>query len=188
MPRCIAIECSDNVTFAVATNWQAQKQQNLGENILLPRMLSGMLFRILGVVLVCGFAVACSTPGRSYTDSNMLETLEVEILPNTSKMFVYRLRLPDEKMPTGVRIERAGVSRSDDMRGIAIGGSTQQRLVENTGYVVAQMGYCREGFLTIDSSVSQYNLWLKGECKEGASTADKEKFGTKQTLPVRLNP
>lgn len=145
--------------------------------------------RFLGAVLVsvCGLLAACSAPGRSYTDSKLQETLEIEILPNTSKMFVYRLQLPEDKMPNGVRIERGGFQRSDDERGgIAIGSSTPKRLLENAGYVVERMGYCREGFLEIDSSVSQYNLWMKGECKEGATEDDKKKFGTKQTLPVTL--
>jgi hypothetical protein len=145
--------------------------------------------RFLGAVLVgvCGLLIACSTPGRSYTDSKLQETLEIEILPNTSKMFVYRLQLPEDKMPNGVRIERGGFQRIDDERGgIAIGSSTPKRLLENAGYVVERMGYCREGFLEIDSSVSQYNLWMKGECKEGATEDDKKKFGTKQTLPVTL--
>ncbi len=142
---------------------------------------------VLGLVLVsiCGLLVACSSPGRSYTDSKMQETLEVEILPNTSKMFVYRLRLPDDQMPNNVRIERGGFQRGEDVRGgVNVSGSTPQRLIENAGYVVQNMGYCREGFLEIDSSVSQYNLWVKGECKEGATEEDKKKFGAKQTLPV----
>jgi hypothetical protein len=147
-----------------------------------------LLVRIFGAVLVCSLAVACSTPGRSYTSSNMQETLAVEILPNASKMFIYRLQLPDDKIPSGVRIARAGMQHSDVQRGIAVGGATQQRLAENAAYVVQRMGYCREGFLTIDSSASQYNLWLKGECKDGASDADRRAFGTKQILPVRFNP
>jgi len=145
--------------------------------------------KVLSAVLVslCGLLVACSTPGRSYTDSKMVETLEIEILPNTSKMFVYRLRLPEDHMPNGVRIERGGFQSADNERGgISVGGSTPKRLLENAGYVVEHMGYCREGFLEIDSSVSQYNLWMKGECKEGATEDDRKKFGTKQTIPVKL--
>jgi hypothetical protein len=146
-----------------------------------------LLGRLLGALLVsvCGLLVACSTPGRSYTDSKLQETLEVEIMPNTSKMFVYRLRMPENQMPNNVRIERGGFQGGDNDRGgVSISSSTPERLKENAGYVVEHMGYCREGFLEIDSSVSQYNLWLKGECKDGATDDDKKKFGVKQTLPV----
>ncbi|MET0355730.1 MAG: hypothetical protein ABW044_03075 [Cellvibrio sp.] len=142
---------------------------------------------VAGLVLTSGLLVACSSPGRSYTDSKLQETLEVEILPNTSKMFVYRLRLPDDQQPNSVRIERGGFQRGEDNRGgIAISGSTPKRLLENAAYVVENMGYCRDGFLEIDSSVSQFNLWVKGECKEGATEEDLKKFGTKQILPVVL--
>jgi hypothetical protein len=145
-----------------------------------------MLFiRLFSVVLICGLTVACTTAGRSYTGSNMQETLEIEILPDTSKMFVYRLQLPENN---NVRIERSGFQRSDSVRGIALGSATQKRLVENAAYVVKHMGYCRDGFLEIDSSASQYNLWLKGECKDGATADDRNKFGTKQILPVTLKP
>lgn len=137
------------------------------------------------LVGVNGFLTACSTPGRSFTDSKLRETLEIEILPNTSKMFVYRLQLPDDQQPNAIRIERGGFQRAEDSRGgIAVGGSTRKRLLENAGYVVEHMGYCREGFLEIDSSASQFNLWVKGECKEGATDDDRKKFGTKQILPV----
>ena len=145
--------------------------------------------KVLSAILVslCGLLAACSTPGRSYTDSKLVETLEIEIMPNTSKMFVYRLRLPEEQMPNGVRVERGGSSHGDDERGgISVGSFTPKRLLENAGYVVEHMGYCREGFLEIDSSVSQYNLWMKGECKDGATEDDKKKFGSKQILPVHL--
>lgn len=142
---------------------------------------------VAGLVLASGLLAACSSPGRSYTDSKLQETLEVEILPNTSKMFVYRLRLPDDQQPNSVRIERGGFQRGEDNRGgIAVSGATPKRLLENAAYVVENMGYCRDGFLEIDSSASQFNLWVKGECKEGATEEDIKKFGTKQTLPVVL--
>jgi hypothetical protein len=146
----------------------------------LPKAAAWILLAAAGALLL-----ACSSPGRNYTGSSLEETLEVEILPNTSKMFVYRLRLPEDRMPEDVRVERGGPSGSDG-RGINIGRGTTERLHENATFVVQQMGYCREGFLEIDSSASRFNLWLKGECKEGATEEDRKKFGQKQTLPVKL--
>lgn len=146
---------------------------------------------ILSAVLVsfCGLLAACSTPGRSYTDSKLVETLEIEIMPNTSKMFVYRLRMPEDRMNNGVHIDRGGFHGGGDGErgGVSINSSTPKRLTENAGYVVEHMGYCREGFLELDSSASPSNLWLKGECKEGATEDDKKKFGVKQTLPVQFS-
>jgi len=141
-----------------------------------------MLLAVTSTVLF-----ACSSPGRNYTDSSLEETLEIEILPNTSKMFVYRLRLPEDRLPSDVRVERgSGHPDGPGGRGINIDRGTTGRLHENAAYVVEQMGYCREGFLEIDSSASRFNLWVKGECKEGATDADRQKFGQKQTLKVKL--
>jgi len=149
-------------------------------------MLSAKFWSLV-LVSFSGLLIACSTPGRSYTDSSMAETLEIEIMPNTSKMFVYRLRQPDREAGEGLRIERGGFMGSEGRGGgVSIGSSTPKKLEENAGYVVERMGYCKEGFLVIDSSVSRFNLWLKGECKEGATEEDKKRFGAKQTLPVNL--
>ncbi|RYY04786.1 MAG: hypothetical protein EOO53_00230 [Gammaproteobacteria bacterium] len=147
------------------------------------------VFASVIIISISGLLAACGTTGRSYTDGKLAETLEIEILPNTSKMFVYRLKAPDDQMPN-VRIERGGFGGGGDgggRGGVALSGSTPKRLLENAGYVVEHMGYCREGFLEIDSSASQFNLWVKGECKEGATEDDVKKFGSKQIIPVRLD-
>ena len=150
--------------------------------------------RFSGAVLLvtCGLLIAaCTSTGRSYVESSMQETLDVEILPNTSKMFVYRLRWPQDEQGNNVHIARnssfgGGGEGGGGRGGVDINRSSEQRLRENAGYVVQNMGYCREGFLVIDSSMSRFHLWLKGECKEGATAEDRKKFGEKQTLPVKL--
>jgi hypothetical protein len=150
--------------------------------------MSPVKFLSIVLLVVCGALAACSTPGRSYTESTMQETLEIEILPNTSKMFVYRLRWPEDEMPNLVRIERDSGPRQEYQRGgVNLGRNTQLRLSENAAYVVKRMGYCQNGFLEIDSSSSRYHLWLKGECKDGATDADRKQFGEKQILPVKFN-
>lgn len=142
--------------------------------------------KLLGFMVLSSLLFACVSSGRSFTESTMQETLDIEILPNTSKMFVYRLRWPENEIPSLVYVERGGGGRPDP-GGVLVGRSTQERLRSNAAYVVKRMGYCREGFLEIDSSSSRYHLWLKGECKEGASVEDRQKFGEKQTLPVKFN-
>lgn len=143
--------------------------------------------RLLLVVLLAMLVLAaCSSSGRSYTSSNMVETLETEILPNTSKMFVYRLRWPEDQIPSHIRIAKTSRSvRPYDQSGVEINRNSYNRLQENTAYVVAHLGYCREGFLELDSSLSRYHLWLKGECKEAASAADQTKFGARKTIPIK---
>ena len=136
-------------------------------------------------LLALGFVSACSSAGRSYTATGMNETLETEILPNASKMFVYRLRWPEGAVPSHIRIvEGRNTIQPYERSGVEVNRNTYLRLQQNATYVVAQMGYCREGYLELDSNVSRYHLWLKGECRESATAEDKERFGETQTLPV----
>lgn len=138
------------------------------------------MWRILAVLGVVCCLTAC-TSGRSYTDRGLQETLEIQILPNTSKMFVYRLRMPEDQIPSQVRIAK---SSRDNVRqtGIDLSSGSYRSLLTNVDYVVKKTGYCRDGFLEIDKSLSRYHIWMKGECKEGASVEDKQTFGTEKTL------
>lgn len=136
----------------------------------------------------------CSAPGRSYTDSPQIqETLEVEVTANSSKMFVYRLRMPEREGRDGVQIERAGRggpggnSMGMPGGGIPISSSTGARVRENAAFVVKQMGYCREGYMEIDYRFSPGDSWVKGECKEDATAEDKAKYPAKVSLPVKFS-
>lgn len=140
--------------------------------------------RILMLAVVI-LLVGCGTSGRSYVETEMAETLEVEILPNTSKMFTYRLRWPEEHIPSHISVARSGSSNPGQefaRGGVNVGRGTYDRLLENTAYVVEHAGYCREGFFELDRSISRYHLWVRGECKDSATTADQQAFGLKQTL------
>ena len=150
--------------------------------------MSPLTFLNIVLLVFCGGVTACSSTGRSFSESTLQETLEIEILPNASKMFVYRLRWPEDKIPSLVRIERtAGPRKEYDRGGVDVSRSTQLRLSKNAAYVVKRIGYCKDGFLEIDSSASRYHLWLKGECKDGATDGDRMQFGEKQILPVTFN-
>nr|WP_324258581.1 hypothetical protein [Cellvibrio fontiphilus] len=140
---------------------------------------------IVMLLVICASLLAgCSSNGRSYVESAMTETLEVEVLPNQSKMFTYRLRWPEEQIPNHIRVSRDGRDTRRDFYegGVNVGRNTHERLLQNTGYVVEKAGYCRDGFFELDRSISRYHLWVRGECKESATEADKAAFGGKQTL------
>lgn len=134
---------------------------------------------LLLIVLVSGL-ISCSS-GRRYTDVGLKETLEVKILPNTSKMFVYRLRMPEDQIPNHVQIAQSSRDRVRET-GVDLGSNSYRSLLRNVEYVVKRTGYCREGFLEIDKSLSRYHIWMKGECKEGATAEDSQKFGAEKTL------
>jgi hypothetical protein len=111
----------------------------------------------------------------------MKETLEIQILPNTSKMFVYRLRMPEDQIPSHIRIAKTSTDRVQQT-GVDLGRYSHRSLLMNADYVVKKLGYCREGFFEIDKSLSRYHIWMKGECKEGATPEDQQKFGVEKIM------
>jgi hypothetical protein len=125
--------------------------------------------------------VSCSNDARRYTDKGMTETLEIEILPNTSKMFVYRIKMPDDQIPRQIRIAQSSREQVTQT-GIEVSPRTYQHLFMNSDFIVKKLGYCREGFLEIDRRMSRYHLWMKGECKESATEEDRQKFGREKTF------
>lgn len=136
----------------------------------------------LGVLVLLG----CTSTGRSYTKTRMHETLEIDILPNTSKMFVYRLRWPQDAIPNHIRIERGyTMNQVRDPGGIELNRNSYKRLQENAAYIVEKMGYCREGYIELDRSLSRYHIWLKGECKESASADDRARFDGTEVLEIK---
>lgn len=140
-----------------------------------------MLWRILGIACLVGLVTACASNGRSYTDRGLQETLEIQILPNGSKMFVYRLRMPEDQIPSHIRIAQSG-RESVPQTGIDLGSRSYRSLLYNVDYVVKKTGYCREGFLEIDKSLSRYHIWMKGECKEGSTSDDLQNFGSEKII------
>lgn len=133
------------------------------------------------IVLMIG---GCQSTGRAYVDTALVETLEIEILPNTSKMFTYRLRWPEQNIPSHIQVDRGGGNPGKAYRrgGVDVGRTTHERLLENTDFVVKQSGYCREGFFELDRSISRYHLWIRGECKDDATATDRATFGDKAVL------
>lgn len=140
----------------------------------------GILMLVVALLLA-----GCSTnDGRSYVETEMVETLEVEVLPNTSKMFTYRLRWPEDRIPSHIHIARSGNNPTREFArgGVDLSRDSYERLLANTAYVVENAGYCRDGFFELDRSISRYHLWVRGECKDGANAADQNTFGVKRTL------
>lgn len=148
-------------------------------------MINAQVKGLILIILVAVCLSSCSSTGRSYTREGLTETLEVEILPNTSKMFVYRLRMPEEQIPSQIRIAKTSTDNVQQT-GIDLGSRSYTSLLMNVDYVVKKSGYCREGFLEIDKSLSRYHIWMKGECKEGATTEDLQKFGAQKTITANV--
>ncbi|MBU2886581.1 hypothetical protein KO507_12485 [Gilvimarinus agarilyticus] len=131
------------------------------------------MWRVLGVaVLAMVQLIACSSvPSYGSTP----ESLGIDVLPNGSKQFVYRVGLPPE---VEARLNpRARPGRPPGER-------DYRKLQNRTLYVVTQTGYCRSGYFELDYRLGNQVQWIRGECREGASAEDERNFAERQQLPL----
>lgn len=125
---------------------------------------------------------ACSSGGRHY--HGFQETLSIDILPNTSKQFVYRLTMPESMRRPLVQVYDSPKEASQHRRREPLGEDAYRRLRADTERAVRVTGYCREGMLELDYRLSHEEMWMRGECKEGASEQDLERFAERAQLSV----
>lgn len=132
-----------------------------------------------GLTLCLGAAVAILLSACSSAPSNqgLQESFSTRIYPNDSKVFRYEFSRGDKTHPLipydqsggftdGRRVYSAAELRNKNTRALQSGAERK----------VQESGYCREGFFVLDSLVSYSGASLRGECKEAASEADKNRY------------
>ena len=91
------------------------------------------------VLSLSALLAGCGTPGRSYAKTGMQETLEIDILRNNSKMFVYRLKWPDDAIPNNIRVARhSGPEQPRNVGGVDVNRYTYERLQQNAAQAQRQ--------------------------------------------------
>lgn len=146
---------------------------------MINRLTAGQcLALVAGLLLLVG----CSSGGRHY--GSLKETLSIEILPNTSKQFTYRLTMPDAMRRPLVQVYESSKEAAQHRRREPLGRAAYRDLREDAERAVTATGYCREGFLELDYRLSREEMWFRGECREGATAKDQERFAGRSTLPV----
>lgn len=130
----------------------------------------GML--VLALVLAGG----CSSAGRGFPD--MDQQLSVQIWPNDSKEFVYRLS--SDYAP---RIDLSRSGRQAPPANLPSDRAYRQ-LQRNVDLALAHTGFCREGYLELDRRLGRSLMWIRGECREGATEDDRTRFGERAELPL----
>lgn len=136
----------------------------------------------MAVLIPLLLLAACSSGGRHY--HGFQETLSIEVLPNTSKLFVYRLTMPESMRRPLVQVYDSPKEASQHRRREPLGESAYRRLRADAERALRVTGYCREGFLELDYRLSYEEMWMRGECKEGASEKDQERFAERESLPI----
>ncbi|UZJ43316.1 hypothetical protein OOT55_11705 [Marinimicrobium sp. C6131] len=138
----------------------------------------------LGVtgVLIGTLLIGCSSGGRHY--GGLKETLSIDLRPNNSKLFVYQLDVPDARQRPLVQVYRSPKDVTEHRRREPLGSREYRQLRSDAERAVTLTGYCREGFLELDYRLSRAEMWLRGECREGATEDDRNRFAERSQLPI----
>lgn len=143
------------------------------------------IIQCIGLALIlAGLLTGCNSVERSRAD--MTESLEIEIRPNASKLFVYRMADPAGARAHQARMQNLRARHRGERAGPKDRGGvrTYQLLQTNAQRALVSTGFCREGYLELDRRISANVLWLRGECRESATDEDRERFGDLTTLDV----
>ena len=140
---------------------------------------------------VCGVGAAsaalmltlpgCSSGGRHF--DGWEEALEIDVRANDSKLFIYRLASPHGGRPL-VEVYRSTRAQDRTPRHEPMDARALEGLRKDADTAVSATGYCREGFLMLDYRLSHVESWLRGECREGATEADRKRFADKTQLVI----
>ena len=136
---------------------------------------SGFILAVTLVLQACS-----STPSTT----GIKEQFTPQILDNGTKMFRYEFSRGDKLRPIVAYDQSGGFTDGRDLYSAEeLRKKNQRHLQFAVPRALEETGYCREGFYTLDTLIGYGNGSLRGECKEAATTADRERFGTKPTDP-----
>lgn len=134
------------------------------------------------MLLIFGGLLGCT--GLPTADG-VQESLDIDLRANDSKLFIYRLSVPEELRQPSVRVyQSAGQAREDRQPEPPLGEGDYRRLRHRAERAVADTGYCRQGILELDYRLSREVMWFRGECREGATEDDRRRFGDRSQLSL----
>ena len=106
---------------------------------------------IIVAVVLCLSACAGTGPTKAFSD----DEFSTEITSDGTKFFTYVRHLPKDSKP-------------------------DKGLREAVATKLETTGFCRDGYLRLENYHANGIARLRGECKEGASTHDREQFPNRQ--------
>ena len=130
---------------------------------------------------------ACSSNSPKKHGGMPTEVFVTHIKPDGSKVFNYSLI---KKMPSQGQMGK-GRGKGGGMHGGGMGGGMkggkkpdmskmkakmEEKANKKLNLKLAETGYCREGFMELDSFFERGHVTIKGECNETATAQDKKTF------------
>ena len=144
-------------------------------------------------VLVLSLTACASNPWES---SEVDEVFVTDIKPGGLKIFNYSLTRTEPHASDGSKRggngKGAGKHKGRGGKGGDHGGmgggkyddgsSMKQYFNEMLEAKLKSSGYCREGYIELDSYLGRGELQIRGECEEGATEEDRVKFVNNQYI------
>jgi len=124
---------------------------------------------------VCLLALAACSGRPNWLPPPASERLDTQIAADGTKFFVFHRsylrptfedRVPQRGSPSARQRQREG------------SGSIYAELEveERLTAIMERTGYCQEGFFELYRQQTFNEFWVRGECREGATDADREQF------------
>ena len=133
---------------------------------------------LLIILFVPMMLVACAS--NQTIKPEIEEIFVTDIKPNGIKLFSYTVTV---SRSSGSRSGTGGGKRGGE-GGKQGGGATgrpdresmMKGIEEELDARLAETGYCREGYIVLGRRIDRGRSFIRGECKEGATADDREKF------------
>lgn len=125
-------------------------------------------------VLLLGLSACSHTPNASDIPSGA--NFSTKILADDTKLFTYTQRFmrgaPDMPGDADATIDNPKMMRERDGMREAISKSSRKGVEA----MLAQNNYCRDGYMVLEQYEQHGSYIVRGECRDGATSADREKF------------
>ena len=146
-------------------------------------MISYKIAILLLLSLSLTLMSACSSKKTDPSDFNLdvKDRFSTNIKGDGIKLFTYKAQLAtlgdsDNLLPHKERIDQANRARSGKRYEQPDLSDWTQQIELGLSKTLTMTGFCREGFMELSRIIEVGRAEIRGECNEGASEVDKQKF------------
>ena len=140
------------------------------------------LIKTLSALFFLSVIAGCTAKKTDPSDfeGKVKDRLKTDIRSNGIKLFTYKAKLASsndsiDQLPHQQRMEQAKRSKRSRPYEVDLTDWTQQ-IELGLSKTLEMTGYCREGYMELSRLIEVDRGEIRGECNEGATQADRNKF------------
>ncbi len=136
------------------------------------RALPTLSSTLLAIAIPAALTLGCaqSAHKRPGDRPQPTETFSTEITADGTKLFSYRVEMPERsRMTGGERPRRPAMEKGDRGAESATPGRerSKERLHERLEQKIAEAAFCEEGYIVLEEVTGDRYASIRGECREG---------------------